>query len=33
MFEGSAKKHGLSRRAREIVATLREPLPVPCTAI
>jgi len=33
MFEASAKKNGLSSRAREIVATLREPLPVPTTAI
>ena len=33
MFERAADKHGLSERAREIVATLREPLSVPCTAI
>lgn len=33
MFERAADKHGLSPRAREIVATLREPLSVPCTAI
>lgn len=33
MFERAADKHGLSTRAREIVATLREPLDVPCTAI
>ena len=33
MFEASAEKHGLSSRAREIVDTLREPLPVPTTAI
>ena len=33
MFERAADKHGLSPRAREIVATLREPLPVPSTAI
>ena len=33
MFEASAKKHGLSSQAREIVDTLREPLPVPTTAI
>ncbi len=33
MFEASAKKNGLSSRAREIVDTLREPLPVPTTAI
>ena len=33
MFERAADKHGLSPRAREIVATLREPLGVPCTAI
>ncbi len=33
MFERAADKHGLSPRAREIVATLREPLDVPCTAI
>ncbi len=32
MFERAADKHGLSPRAREIVATLREPLDVPCTA-
>jgi pimeloyl-ACP methyl ester carboxylesterase len=33
MFERAADKHGLSPRAREIVAALREPLTVPCTAI
>jgi pimeloyl-ACP methyl ester carboxylesterase len=33
MFEASARKNGISDRAREIVATLREPLPVPTTAI
>jgi pimeloyl-ACP methyl ester carboxylesterase len=33
MFERAADRHGLSERAREIVETLREPLPVPCTAI
>jgi pimeloyl-ACP methyl ester carboxylesterase len=33
MFERSAARHGLSQRAREVVDTLREPLPVPCTAI
>ena len=33
MFERAADRHGLSPRAREIVATLREPLSVPCTAI
>jgi pimeloyl-ACP methyl ester carboxylesterase len=33
LFERSASKHGLSTRARSIVETLREPLPVPCTAI
>ena len=33
MFEASARKNGLSSRAREIVDTLREPLPVPTTAI
>ena len=32
-FEASARKNGLSGRAREIVETLREPLPVPTTAI
>jgi pimeloyl-ACP methyl ester carboxylesterase len=33
MFERSATKHGLSERARDIVAALREPLPVMTTAI
>ena len=33
MFERSAAKHGLSPRAREIIDTLRQPLPVPATAI
>src|SRR6478672_9962129 len=33
MFEASARKNGISGRAREIVTTLREPLPVPTTAI
>lgn len=33
MFERAAAKHGLSARAQEIVQTLRQPLPVPCTAI
>jgi pimeloyl-ACP methyl ester carboxylesterase len=33
MFERAADKHGLSPRARDIVATLREPLGVPTTAI
>jgi pimeloyl-ACP methyl ester carboxylesterase len=33
MFEASARKHGLSERARDIVEELRGPLPVPLTAI
>lgn len=33
MFHRSAAKYGISSRAREVVDTLREPLPVPCTAI
>jgi len=33
MFERAADRHGLSQRARDIVETLRQPLPVPCTAI
>jgi pimeloyl-ACP methyl ester carboxylesterase len=33
MFEKSRVKHGLSDRARDIVATARKPLPVPCTAV
>jgi pimeloyl-ACP methyl ester carboxylesterase len=33
MFERAATKHGLSVRARQVVETLRKPLPVPCTAI
>jgi pimeloyl-ACP methyl ester carboxylesterase len=33
MFQRAADKHGLSDRARDIVATLRRPLPVRCTAI
>jgi pimeloyl-ACP methyl ester carboxylesterase len=33
MFHRSATKHGISGRAREVVDTLRQPLPVPCTAI
>jgi pimeloyl-ACP methyl ester carboxylesterase len=33
LFERAADRHGLSDRARDIVERLREPLPVPCTAI
>jgi pimeloyl-ACP methyl ester carboxylesterase len=33
MFHRSAAKYGISSRAREVVDTLRQPLPVPCTAI
>jgi pimeloyl-ACP methyl ester carboxylesterase len=33
LFERTARTHGLSSRALEIVATLRQPLPVPATAI
>jgi pimeloyl-ACP methyl ester carboxylesterase len=33
MFERAAAKHGLSTRAEQVVATLREPLPVLTTAI
>ena len=33
LFERSAARHGLSDRAREIIATLREPVPVTTTAI
>lgn len=33
LFERSADRHGLSSRARDIVGTLRGPLPVPATAI
>lgn len=33
MFERSRARHGLSDRAREIVDRLREPVPVPTTAI
>lgn len=33
LFERTADKYGLSSQAREIVETLRGPLPMPCTAI
>lgn len=33
LFERSARRHGLSGRAREIVTRLREPLPVPLTVL
>ncbi|MFL6089814.1 MAG: esterase/lipase family protein [Aeromicrobium sp.] len=33
MFERSRRKHGISDRARPMVDALREPLPVPVTAI
>lgn len=33
LFERSARTHGLSTRALEVVETLRRPLPVPATAI
>lgn len=33
MFERSRARHGLSDQARDIVAQLREPVPVPTTAI
>jgi pimeloyl-ACP methyl ester carboxylesterase len=33
MFERAAEKYGLADNARDIVDTLRGPLPVPCTAI
>jgi pimeloyl-ACP methyl ester carboxylesterase len=33
LFERLAARHGLSERARDIVATLREPMPVTTTAI
>lgn len=33
LFERSAREHGLVPQAREIVDTLREPLPVPLTAV
>jgi pimeloyl-ACP methyl ester carboxylesterase len=33
MFERSRERHGLSDRARDIVKQLREPVPVPTTAV
>ena len=33
MFERAAQRHGISAHARDIVDTLRRPLPVPCTAV
>ena len=33
MFERSRERHGLSDRARDIIKQLREPVPVPTTAI
>ncbi len=33
LFERAARQHGLSARARDIVAELREPLPVPLTVL
>ena len=32
-FERSARRNGVSERARDIVTTMRQPLPVPATAI
>lgn len=33
LFERAARKYGLSPEARDIVDTLRQPMPVPCTAV
>jgi hypothetical protein len=33
MFQHSARRHGVSSRAVEIVATARRPLPMPVTAV
>ncbi|WP_207838595.1 esterase/lipase family protein [Williamsia soli] len=33
LFERAAQKHGLSPDARDIVDVLRQPMPVPCTAV
>lgn len=33
LFERAARKHGLSPDAKDIVDLLRQPMPVPCTAI
>jgi pimeloyl-ACP methyl ester carboxylesterase len=33
MFQKSASKYGIAANAREVMETVRQPLPVPCTAI